>query len=268
MQDKKYLLSITELWEMVDQTEQRELIKRGLRWLDHERLERLKRLTGEGRFEDVKLSADSIHIKRKLIEMLGSGLLLQLAIMQAEQEDDLRLPKEAAGVVELFGSEQIIQLTICNLLTLLEQSGKEPAALEYTYGENGKPYFKNYPYFFNLSHSGEYIFCVISMQEVGVDIQRAKPLRNDRIAGRFFSDEEKQALAVCSTEQERQKLFYRMWACKEAYGKLTGQGVAAVLGTAMGLESCNASEAFKEIVLQEYQKEDYQIAVCKWKQES
>ena len=39
------------------------------------------------------------------------------------------------------------------------------------YNENRKPYVKNNPIYFNISHSGEYIVCVVSDKEIGVDIQ-------------------------------------------------------------------------------------------------
>lgn len=260
MQDKKYLLSIVQLLEMETATEQQLLVQRCFRWLDTERFNRVKRLLGGEKVDAVKQITAGSQMNRKLAEHIGAGMLLQLAILQAETEDDLQLTKAAARSELQFGDAEMIELSIQGLLVLLEQSGKEPVALEYTYGDNGKPYLKNYPYYFNLSHSGEYIFCVISEDEVGVDIQRTKPLKDDRIARRFFSEEEKQALAACSTAAERQELFYRLWACKEAYGKLTGRGIAATLDTAM--------ESLKEFVLREYQIKDYQIAVCKWKQES
>lgn len=235
MQDKKYLLSLSELLEK----EATVLWKHCLRWLDEERLSRVKRFKG----------------KHKAAENIGAGLLLQLAVWQAESEEN----------TERQGG--ILQFTISELLACLEQSGHSPRALEYTYGANGKPYLKNSPYYFNLSHSGEYIFCVISMQEVGVDIQWAKPLKDDRIARRFFAEEEKQALAKCDSEQERQRLFYRLWVRKEAYGKLTGQGVAAILQK--DIRGDGISETLGQIFeIEEFEIENYQIAVCKWKQES
>lgn len=253
MQDKKYLLSIAELLSPAEKKGQETIIGQYLRWLDDERRGRLMRLVGAGVTEVAEVVCGSIPQKRKVAEILGAGMLLQLAVSQALAESETA----AAS----FCEEGIIHFTVAELLAMLEKTGKKPLALEYTYGENGKPYFKNYPWHFNLSHSGEYILCVMSEHEVGVDIQQERPLKDDRIARRFFSEEENRALAACETKQERQKLFYRMWAFKEAYGKLTGQGIAAVLA------QCN-SESLREYIIEEYQVKDYQIAVCKWKQES
>lgn len=264
MQDKKYLLSIAQLLEAVPLEEQQKLIKGCLKWLDDERMERLKHLVGAEVSEMEKAICGSIQKKRKAVEILGAGMLLQLAVMQAENGD-----------MDSVCSAEITHLTITGLLTCLEEAGQRPLHLEYTYGTKGKPFLKNFPYYFNVSHSGEYIFCVISEHEVGVDIQQEKPLQDDRIARRFFSEEEKQALAACKSPQERQKLFYRLWACKEAYGKLTGQGVATVLETEMGLlhnilyddVGTDNFKGFKEYIIEEYQINDYRIAICKWRQE-
>lgn len=278
MQDKKYLLSISELLEDETGEEQQELVMRCLKWLDDGRLDKVKRLIGA---EDawIKDFTGSVQMTHKVAEAVGAGMLLQYAVMQAQTEDDLWMWKvtsaqnkeEAAGNMEALYDAEIVQLTVSELLVALEKTADEPLPLEYTFGENGKPYLKNYPYYFNLSHSGEYIFCVISMQEVGVDIQRAKQLKDDRIAQRFFSEEEKKALAACDTAEERQELFYRLWACKEAYGKLTGQGIAAVLGKDIWIrgEKISPQKAIcKCEYFEEYQIKDYRIAICKWKQES
>lgn len=265
MQDRKYLLSIEELLKNGEEKDREALMLRCLKWLDTERRSRVKRLIGKEDMEGAAVLIRSSAVNRKLAENIGSGLLLQLAVIEAE-----------AGSMRNFSGTEIRQLTISGVVTMLEQSKQEPLPLEYNYGVNGKPYLKNYPYYFNLSHSGEYIFCAVSFNEIGVDIQWEKPLKNDRVARRFFSEEEKKALAACGTEQERQQLFYRLWACKEAYGKLTGQGIAATLERDMGLKnntSHGVTEAYysgslQKFILEEYQIEDYQIAVCKWKQES
>ncbi len=147
------------------------------------------------------------------------------------------------------------QYAVGQLLEALQD--KPPLLLTYTYGKGGKPGFRNLPFFFNLSHSGEYVLCVIATEEIGADIQQhcsgghGKPSaregrnfygqgegdyreKNDypgRFVGRFFSERECAALEQAG--EEREKLFFRLWARKEAYGKLTGKGVAGVLNMDM-----------------------------------
>lgn len=118
------------------------------------------------------------------------------------------------------------------------QSDAVPLSLSYTYGENGKPYLKQIPNtFFSLSHSGSYVICAISEEEVGADIQEHRELKTD-VASRFFSKEEK---ILLEKENGDSHLFYHMWAIKESHMKLTG------LGMRQGMDStiikCNLSSS-------------------------
>lgn len=89
------------------------------------------------------------------------------------------------------------------------------------YGAHGKPYVKNeLDIHFNLSHSGDYVLTVFAPTEVGCDIQQTtQGTRNERIAARFFTEAEQQALAAGMD-------FYRIWARKESYIKCIGDGMA------------------------------------------
>ena len=42
------------------------------------------------------------------------------------------------------------------------------------YGVHGKPYLENVPFYFNISHSGEYVICAYDDKPVGADIQLMK----------------------------------------------------------------------------------------------
>ena len=57
------------------------------------------------------------------------------------------------------------------------------------YGENEKPYLKNQGLYFNISHSGSYVALATSETEVGVDIEKIAPRRED-IIGRCFQPED------------------------------------------------------------------------------
>ncbi len=71
--------------------------------------------------------------------------------------------------------------------------------------KNGKPYAEGNPFYFSLSHSGDYAVCAISNSPVGVDIEKEKEL-SERMQKRF-------AQSVLE------------WTKIEAKGKLTGGGV-------------------------------------------
>ncbi len=121
------------------------------------------------------------------------------------------------------GREFCVQCTLSGLLAELA----DPLPLSYRYGEAGKPYFENLPLYFNISHSGEYVLCAVSGQEVGADIQKFRPVNTEKLAGRFFAESEYRALTDCADDGERQRLFFALWTRKEAYGKLSGKGLVS-----------------------------------------
>jgi len=145
---------------------------------------------------------------------------------------------------------------------LLEQIDS-PLLLEYTYGAAGKPYLKNYPFYFSISHSGNYVLCVLSEQEIGADIQLRTPKVQEALLQRFFSEEEIAYWKQCATEEDKDTFFYRMWCRKEAYGKLTGEGIIKAVGINMLLPEPVVEGT--QIVISEYFLENYQIAICKQK---
>ena len=112
--------------------------------------------------------------------------------------------------------------------------GKIPMELCYGISQHGKPYFTDFPgLYFNLSHSGEYTALVVSKQEVGIDIQQKRSVK-DRMVQKVLSKSEYERYKALQKEesdaQEQpgdngQNWFFRCWCAKESYGKLTGMGL-------------------------------------------
>lgn len=75
---------------------------------------------------------------------------------------------------------------------------------------------------YNLSHSGDYTLLALSDNEVGVDIERIKPV-DLRLAEKFFTKKEWEAIEGAGGGALR--LFYRTWVIKEAYLKALGVGL-------------------------------------------
>ena len=93
------------------------------------------------------------------------------------------------------------------------------------YNSQGKPYFLSHcEIFFNISHSSNYVACVIGDRPVGIDIEKARKGRQN-LAKRFFDISEAEWIKECDSDQR----FFRIWTLKEAYGKATGQGVLDIL---------------------------------------
>lgn len=133
-------------------------------------------------------------------------------------------------------------------LGLFRLYGLQEQTAVISYGARGKPFLRDYPHIhFNLSHSGEYALAVFAPTAVGCDIQQRERAKNEeRIAARFFAPGERRALA----EGED---FYRIWARKESYIKLTGEGMAADMQSVcvMGESSaaciaCGTGESYGE----------------------
>ena len=61
--------------------------------------------------------------------------------------------------------------------------------------------------------------------EVGVDVEHLKPRRTDDIARRFFAPGEQERLFAFAGH-EREAAFFRLWTCKEAFLKVTGEGLS------------------------------------------
>lgn len=93
-------------------------------------------------------------------------------------------------------------------------------------GPHGKPYLPGEDrFFFNLSHSGSRVMCAVAEEPVGCDVQQITDIREyQRIASRFFAQDEVLSMERIADDQERKELFFRYWALKESYIKATGEG--------------------------------------------
>ena len=92
--------------------------------------------------------------------------------------------------------------------------------------EKGKPYFKELPLQFSVSHTEDLWVCLISddTDPVGVDIQQIKETRQERVAERYFTNEEKEYL-----KENCEAAFFEIWTRKEAYAKYKGSGLTKEL---------------------------------------
>ncbi len=108
--------------------------------------------------------------------------------------------------------------------------GNKP--LEVYYNFKAKPYPESRDYFYNISHSGNYLAIVVSREEVGVDVEERKPLKVD-ISGRLLSEAELIEYQTLSEEQKNDYLI-SAWTKKESIGKCIGEGVTSNLWEELG----------------------------------
>ncbi len=100
--------------------------------------------------------------------------------------------------------------------------GQAPADVQIRYAPHGKPYVDGLR--FNLSHSGARALIALTRDfEVGADIELPRPRRTDDIARRFFAPGE---IARLFAAPDRAAEFFRLWTCKEAFLKATGEGLS------------------------------------------
>ncbi len=87
-------------------------------------------------------------------------------------------------------------------------------------GEHGKPFLADSPWYFSLSHSGDWVACALAQQEIGLDIQ-VKTMASPRLLERCFTPEESQQIRE---SEDPERAFTRLWCRKESFLKAEGIG--------------------------------------------
>lgn len=135
----------------------------------------------------------------------------------------------------------------------------------------GKPFVKGIEdFYFNLSHSGEYIICGVGNRDLGVDIQRVEALHAG-MEEYVFSSRELARYEQLSAS-EKVAFFYEIWALKESYIKAVGKGLSIPLSSIEMITEDHPIKVLcpyinKTYFFQQYDiKEDYKTAVC-WEKE-
>ena len=119
---------------------------------------------------------------------------------------------------------------------LSEALGCAPDALEFTFGEYGKPLLKGGEYFFNVSHCEDIVVAAVDDSPVGIDVERIREI-SPYIAKKYFCHNEQVYLfghvprdadfeRVLSPEARMR--FFELWTAKEAYLKCRGTGMTHV----------------------------------------
>ena len=107
----------------------------------------------------------------------------------------------------------------------LKEYGLREKDAAIVYGDNQKPYLKDYPVIhFNLSHSGTMAMAVFSDREAGCDVEQVREARMG-VARRYFTQAEQTALESQPTQEAKNQLFFQIWTLKESYLKATGEGM-------------------------------------------
>ena len=114
--------------------------------------------------------------------------------------------------------------------SLLDKMLKEAGLQEYELikGQNGKPYIKQNPLYFNLSHTEGLAVVCISDTEIGVDCERIDYDFASKIVGfskRYFHENE---LNFLENNDYSPNTFFEIWTKKEAYIKKYALNAGAI----------------------------------------
>lgn len=117
-------------------------------------------------------------------------------------------------------------LLLCAAVRACDSGASLPPALRRN--AFGKPFAPALEGFhFNLSHSGEWAVAAFGGRELGVDIQRMRPV-SPELYLRYFKKEECEYIASRG-EPCRTAAFFELWTLKESYLKAAGLGLTLAL---------------------------------------
>lgn len=172
---------------------------------------------------------------------------INAAYIEAHYEELLlMLYPDRREKVEHYKNRHAANASMTAGLMLQDAAKKElgilPEQLRIERGTYGKPYIKGKEsFYFNISHSGEYVVLAYGDQPVGIDIEEIRDKNLDKnidVAKRCFTEKEYEYVlsGYCNgegtlesaTEQER---FFQIWTMKESYLKLTGAGISVPLNS-------------------------------------
>lgn len=90
----------------------------------------------------------------------------------------------------------------------------------------GKPYLEEIDGIkFNISHSGKYVICAISEEDVGIDIEEIGKIDSSILELVLCKEEEEEFLRA----EDKNRFFYSIWTLKESFIKLIGKGLSIPL---------------------------------------
>lgn len=135
---------------------------------------------------------------------------------------------------------------------IAEWCSVDETAIVFYKNEHDKPYLKDLPCCFNISHSGNFVVCAISENEIGIDIEKIRPI-DLKIAKRVFNEIELKLLFTTPNENQ-QDIFFSLWTEKEAILKCIGTGFS---------DNTNYSKADFETT--QFKIQDYFITIAEQK---
>lgn len=149
------------------------------------------------------------------------------SLMRKEKQERVSRYKDLTRRKCSVAGEMLVKTHIGKVLDVAPES---PTISE---DENGKPYIPECTIHFNISHCENYIAYTFSHREIGIDIEKIRPISLN-IIKRFYSEKEQKYVLgheptdndYCKCEDEETlERFYRIFTLKEAICKKSGIGI-------------------------------------------
>ena len=171
---------------------------------------------------------------------IAAGIKLWWISLDRPEEEVAELARilssEEVARAQRFGTEPLRRRWIVGRSTLRlllgEVLGVAPSAVALVRGRRGRPELALASPDFNVSHTCGMALVGIADalpagMRIGVDVEHGQRKVNaDLLSRKFLSDRERAGLAPLTAEQRRRG-FLRLWTCKEAMSKATGDALAA-----------------------------------------
>lgn len=172
-----------------------------------------------------------------IIRKVNSGYIeknfdaLAKMLYPSRREAVLRFKNPKAAYISMTAG-MLLQEVACRVCNIV------PDKLETDKGEQGKPYIRGADgFYYNISHSGEYVVLAYGGQELGIDIEHIRD-KDIAVAKRCFTEEEYAYIAGenldavgCPAIENQDERFFRVWTMKESYLKYTGEGISVPLNS-------------------------------------
>jgi 4'-phosphopantetheinyl transferase len=111
---------------------------------------------------------------------------------------------------------------------ICQKSNLKNHQLQFNQTEYGKPFLQNNRnFFYNISHSGEWVVCAFANSAVGIDVEKMASV-DLHLAQRILTPAEYEAFLTKSSS-EQQLYFYSLWTLKESFIKAVGKGLSIPL---------------------------------------
>ncbi len=182
------------------------------------------RKEGEISPPSIPLSSDEVHIWRASLEQPPEGVVKFSSLLSPDEELRARRFYFERDRNRFIVGRGLLRTILGNYLAM------EPSLIEFSYGPYGKPalktVFHDKTLQFNLSHSNSLAVFIFSWdRRVGIDIEFIHALSSeDRFAEQLFSPRESALISSLSGE-EKLNAFFKLWTCKEAVFKASGDGL-------------------------------------------